>query len=56
MNIQNLSTSYTVRRLTKADAKYILNLESNNIIFYKYCPSSPTINSVFEGMQALPAN
>ena len=54
MNIAELSSRYSVRRLDRADAGIVLSLCAKNGLFYRYCPPGPSEESVIRDMQALP--
>lgn len=54
MEIQNLSTQYTVKPLTKEDVGTVYNLCKGNTIFYQYHPPFVTLESILEDMDALP--
>ena len=46
MNISELSTEYSVRKLTAADIDIIYELSAENTMFYKYCPPYVTRDSI----------
>ena len=54
IHISSLSTGYTVRRLTSADADRIYALCCGNPQFYEYHPPFVTRESILEDMTALP--
>ncbi|MCP1640198.1 hypothetical protein J2T50_001924 [Streptococcus gallinaceus] len=54
IQIEQLSRSYRVRRLTEQDVASILELERGNSLYYQYSPPAPSQASVVEDMQALP--
>ena len=54
MNIQYLSSKYTVRDLVPADAELVYEVLKNNSIFYEYHPPMVTLESIIEDMEALP--
>lgn len=54
MDIQRLSSQYSVRRLLPADAEMVCKVLKNNTIFYEYHPPMVTVQSVLEDMEALP--
>ena len=54
MNIQYLSSKYTVRDLVPADAESVYEVLKNNSIFYEYHPPMVTLESIIEDMEALP--
>ena len=54
MNICELSTEYSVRKLTAADIDIIYELSAENTMFYKYCPPYVTRDSILSDMSALP--
>ncbi len=54
MNIQQLSSQYTVRDLLPADAEAIYEVLKANTIFYKYHPPMATVEGILEDMKALP--
>ena len=54
MNIQLLSSKYTVRYLTLDDVDIIYNLSAKNKLFYKYHPPFVSRESILEDMDALP--
>ena len=54
MNIQHLSSQYTVRDLLPADAEAIYEVLKANTLFYKYHPPMVTVEGIMEDMKALP--
>lgn len=56
MNVQELSSRYAVRRLTKSDIDEILALCAGNPLFYRYHPPRATCDSIRADMAALPPN
>lgn len=56
MEMQYLSSQYTVRDLLPADVDMIYDVLKNNTIFYKYHPPMVTAESILEDMEALPPN
>lgn len=56
INIQYLSSKYTVRNLVPADAELVYEALKNNSIFYEYHPPMVTVESIIEDMEALPPN
>ncbi len=54
MDLQQLSASYAVRRLTEADIPTVLALQSANPQFYRYHPPLPSEASIREDLAALP--
>lgn len=56
LNIEKISSEYTVRKLEEKDINDILELMISNPTYYKYCPPQPSINSIKEDMLALPPN
>lgn len=54
MDLQQLSASYAVRRLTEADIPAVLALQSANPQFYRYHPPLPSEASIREDLSALP--
>ena len=54
MEIQRLSHSCQVRRLTAEDVEPIYELMRHNHIFYQYHPPAVTRESILEDMEALP--
>ncbi|WP_334330235.1 GNAT family N-acetyltransferase [Companilactobacillus sp. HBUAS59699] len=56
LNINDLSSSYQVKRLTPRDVDHALHLVQGNSNFFSYCPPAPTRHSVLEDMKVVPAN
>lgn len=54
MEICNLSTKYTVRKLVQSDINIILDLSMKNDIFYRYHQPFVTKESIIYDMEALP--
>lgn len=54
MDIQNLSSQYTVRDLHPEDAAIVYEVLKHNTIFYQYHPPMVTVESIIEDMEALP--
>lgn len=54
MNIQKLSSKYTVRRLTEADLDIIYELSVGNPLYYQHCPPNVTKYNALDDMRALP--
>ena len=54
MNYSILSKSYDLRKLTEEDISIIYELCIDNKIYYKYCPPSPSYESIKKDMLALP--
>lgn len=54
MMLSELSTTYTVRKLTERDVEAIYALSLGNPLFYRYCPPDVTRESILEDMRALP--
>ena len=54
MMLSELSTTYTVRKLTERDVDAIYALSLGNPLFYRYCPPDVTRESILEDMRALP--
>lgn len=54
MNLQSLSSVYTVFRLTEAEIPEILKLCQGNPFFYRHCPPAPSAESILRDMHALP--
>lgn len=50
----SLSSHFAVRRLTEGDLAQILDLCRGNPLFYRYCPPSPSAESIREDMKSLP--
>ena len=56
MKYINFSTKYIVKLLDTKDLKDIYNLCVLNETYYKYCPPSPSTESIKKDMEALPPN
>lgn len=54
MNICEISSKYTVRKLTVEDINEIYDLSAGNPLFYEYCPPYVTKESILRDMHALP--
>lgn len=54
MNICEISSKYTVRKLTATDIDAIYALSAGNPLFYEYCPPYATKESILCDMNALP--
>ncbi len=54
LDIEALSSSYTVRRLTADDVEHIYALSLGNPLFFQYCPPFVTRESILADMSALP--
>src|SRR5699024_1425044 len=50
----SLSCHFVVRRLAEGDLAQILDLCRGNPLFYRYCPPSPSAESIREDMKSLP--
>ena len=56
MDIQHLSSQYSVRALLPTDAEMVYEVLKNNTIFYEYHPPMVTVESILEDMETLPPN
>ncbi len=56
MNINKLSKDFTVKKLKIDDVENIYNLCIRNTTFYRYCPPTPSKDSIIEDMKILPPN
>lgn len=56
MEIQHLSSQYTICDLLPADAEMVYDVLKKNTIFYEYHPPMVTVDSIIEDMEALPPN
>ena len=56
MDIQHLSSQYSVRALLSTDAEMVYEVLKNNTIFYEYHPPMVTVESILEDMETLPPN
>jgi len=56
LEIDKLSTSYQVEKLTPSDADHALKLVQSNQNFFNFCPPAPTRHSILEDMKVVPAN
>ena len=54
MDIQHLSSQYSVRSLLPIDAEMVYEALKKNTIFYKYHPPMVTVESILEDMETLP--
>lgn len=54
IDIEALSSKYTVRKLTVDDLDRIYALSLGNPLFFQYCPPFVTRESILEDMRALP--
>ena len=54
IDIQRLSVTYRIRRLTCDDTEEILALYLGNPMYYRYCPPPPTRESIVEDLLGLP--
>ena len=54
MNDTDVSTDYTVRKLTSDDIPMIFDLCRKNLRFYEHCPPFVTPQSIRDDMVALP--
>ena len=54
MDISLFSDRYQVKRLQESDVPEILALCEKNDLYYRYCPPSPTAESILADMKALP--
>ena len=52
--LENSSSKYTVRRISKNDVTQVFNLCKQNTQFYKYCPPFITEKSILDDINALP--
>lgn len=53
IEVERLSTDYSVRKLTEADIPAILNLYRGNPDYFVHCPPAASTESVCEDMTAL---
>ena len=56
MDINKLSASFKVKKLTEENLDEMLALCKQNKIFYDYCPPAPTKENLREDLLALPPN
>lgn len=56
MDINKLSASFKVKKLTEENLDEMLALCRQNKIFYDYCPPAPTKENLREDLLALPPN
>lgn len=54
MNIELLSTIYTVRKIEEEDIHTVFQLCEKNPQFYEYCPPFVTLDGIREDLKALP--
>lgn len=54
LDINELSSQYTVSFLTAKDVDIIYDLAAGNPLFYQYCPPFVTKESILKDMKALP--
>ncbi len=54
IDIEALSSKYTVRRLSVDDLERIYTLSLGNPLFFQYCPPFVTRESILEDMRVLP--
>lgn len=54
MDIQSLSSKYTVRRLVTSDTEIILKLNESNPLYFKYCPSAISRPMIRHDMTVVP--
>lgn len=54
LQINQISSKYTVKELTENDIDVIYELELGNPLYYQYCPPAVTRESILEDMEALP--
>lgn len=55
MNIQDLSTTYIVKRIENTDIDAVLALYTSNPLYFEHCPPFPNKQSVKDDLLALPA-
>lgn len=55
IEIEKLSNTYLVRRLSSNDVDAVFDLCSKNSFYYQYCPPFITRGEVVEDMEALPS-
>ena len=56
LNINQLSSKYTVKKLAEEDIPNILLVCQGNPVYYKYYKSEPTNENIKDSMMALPPN
>ena len=56
LQVENLSTSYQVKKLTASDANKAFALVQSNPLYFAYCPPQATRHSILEDMKVVPAN
>lgn len=54
MNIENLSTTYTVRKIEDEDIESVYSLCKENTTYYEYCPPFVSIEGIKTDMEILP--
>ena len=54
MQIELFSDKYKVHTLTNKNIDEIYNLQSQNVLFYEYCPPFVTRQAIQEDMRILP--
>lgn len=54
MVIENLSSTYRVKKIQEEDLNQVLKLAQANPQYYAHCPPEPTIENLREDLQALP--
>lgn len=54
IEVERLSTEYSVKKLTEADIPAILSLYRGNPDYFVHCPPAASVESVREDMTALP--
>ena len=54
IEIEKLSNTYLVRRLSSNDVDAVFDLCSKNSLYYQYCPPFITRSGIIEDMEALP--
>lgn len=56
LEINQLSSKYTVKKLVEEDIPNILMVCQGNSVYYKYYKSEPTNENIKDSMRALPSN
>ena len=54
LNISQLSTKYSIKKMEEEDIPGILNLECGNPLYFAYCPPKPSRETVLNDLKALP--
>ena len=54
LNISQLSTKYSIKKMEEEDISGILNLEYGNPLYFVYCPPKPSRETVLHDLKALP--